>query len=488
MKFIVKLFAEITIKSDSVRRKMVRQLYHNLHTLLDEDAPGSGIERHWDRLDVEPAPGREAAIRAILTQTPGIAHVLEAEEIVYDGMADLVDKVAPLYAESIAGKRFRCSTKRSGKTDFTSIDFDRALGARLLELSPSAKVDLHHPEVVVRMAIHGPKAWRIIARHEGLGGYPLGEIGAGVSLISGGYDSGVATYLALRRGLLTHFCLFRLGGETHIRSVLPQVYTLWRRHARSHNPRLVIVPFEGVVEALKAHTDPSLLGVLLKRMMFKAAERVAHRAHAQALVTGESLAQVASQTLTNLNRIDSAIDMLVIRPLITMHKQEIITQAEKIGLAHHAACTPEYCGALIERPHASASKGAIEKAEAAFPWEVLDQALEAAEVVLARNIPERATRSTDIPQVMEPGDGLVVDLRDAAEAAADPRPETSLALPYAELDERLHELPKDRLLMLYCARGLLSAVAGERLREMGFEVAIYRPTESTSGCRPSGGA
>ncbi|MDM7323085.1 MAG: tRNA uracil 4-sulfurtransferase ThiI [Gammaproteobacteria bacterium] len=477
MKFIIKLFAEITIKSDSVRRKMVRQLYHNLHTILHEDAPGSSITRYWDRLEVVPAPGREATIRAILTQTPGIAHILEAEEIAYDGMADLVEKVASHYAGAITSKRFRCRTQRSGKTDFTSIDFDRALGTRLLELNPTAKVDLHHPDVVVHIAIHGPQAWRIIARHEGLGGYPLGELGAGLSLISGGFDSGVATYLALRRGLLTHFCLFRLGGEPHIRSVLPQVYTLWRRHARSHNPRLVIVPFEGVVEALKAHTDPGLLGVLLKRMMFKAAERVAHKARAGALITGESLAQVASQTLTNLNRIDSAIDMMVIRPLITMHKQEIIAQAERIGLAHHAACTPEYCGALIERPHASASAGAIDKAEAAFPWEVLDQALEAAEVLLVRNIPERATRSTSLPIAHDPGDGLVVDLRDAAEAADHPCPETALALPYTQLDERLHELPKDRRLMLYCTRGLLSAVAGERLREMGFDVAIYRPGE-----------
>lgn len=477
MKFIVKLFAEITVKSDSVRRKMVRQLYYNLHTLLNEDAPGSKITRHWDRLEVEPAPGREAAIRTVLTQTPGIAHVLEAEGVVYEDMADLVEKIAPHYAKAIAGKRFRCRTQRSGKTDFTSIDFDHALGRRLLELSPTAKVDLSHPEVVVRVAIHGPHAWRIIARHEGLGGYPLGELGAGLSLISGGFDSGVATYLALRRGLLTHFCLFRLGGEAHIRSVLPQIYTLWRRYARSHNPRLIIVPFEGVVEALKAHTDPGLLGVLLKRVMFKAAERVARKAHAGAIITGESLAQVASQTLTNLNRIDRAIDMLVIRPLITMHKQEIIAQAERIGLAHHAACTPEYCGALIERPHASASAAAIEKAEAAFPWEALDQALEAAEVLAVRAIPERATRTSHLPVVHEPGDGLIVDLRDAAEAASHPRPETTLALPYAQLDEQLPTLPKDRKLMLYCTRGLLSAVAGERLRELGFDVAIYRPDE-----------
>ena len=484
MKFIVKLFAEITIKSDSVRRKMIRQLEHNLHTLLRDDAPGSQVIRLWDRLEVIPSPdcgpSGAAAIRTALVHTPGIAHILEAEEIPNSGMLDLIEKTAPLYADAIAGKTFRASTKRTGKTDFTSIEFDRELGARLLELSPTAKVDLHHPEVTVSLTIHGRAdggidAWRINARHEGLGGFPLGEIGSGLSLISGGFDSGVATYHAIRRGLITHFCLFRLGGEAHITSVLPQIYMLWRRYLRSHTPRLVIVPFEDVAEALKAHTDPGLMGVLLKRMMFKAAERVAHKAKAGALITGESLAQVASQTLTNLNRIDSAVDMLVIRPLITMHKQEIIREAENLGLAHHAICTPEYCGALIEKPHASVSAAAIDKAEAAFPWEVLDQALEQAEVLTVDSIPERATGKTTLPVATEAGEGFIVDLREPAEAARRPLEAADLTLPYAQLDTRLKELPRDRRLLLYCARGLLSAVAGERLRDMGYDVSIYRP-------------
>lgn len=487
MKFIIKLFAEITIKSDSVRRKMVRQLEHNLHTLMREDAPGAKVVRLWDRLEVIPPEGCdasvEAAIRASLTHTPGIAHIFEAEEIPNTGMLDLIEKAAPLYAEAIAGKTFRASTKRTGKSDFTSIEFDRELGARLLELSPTAKVDLHTPEVVVSLTIHIQRdgsidAWRINARHEGLGGFPLGEIGTGLSLISGGFDSGVATYHAIRRGLITHFCLFRLGGEAHITSVLPQIYMLWRRYLRSHTPRLVIVPFEDVAEALKAHTDPGLMGVLLKRMMFKAAERVAHKAKAGALITGESLAQVASQTLTNLNRIDSAVDMLVIRPLITMHKQEIIREAEKLGLAHHAICTPEYCGALIERPHASVGAAAIEKAEEVFPWDVLDAALEQAEVLTVDKIPERTTQKTTLPVAPEAGDGFIVDLREPTEAARRPLEKTALALPYAQLDNRLKELPRDRRLLLYCARGLLSAVAGERLRDMGYDVSIYRPHDA----------
>ncbi|MEW6764558.1 MAG: tRNA uracil 4-sulfurtransferase ThiI [Pseudomonadota bacterium] len=483
MKFIVKLFAEITIKSDSVRRKMIRQLEHNLHTLMREDAPGSKVIRLWDRLEIIPAEGGEAAIRAALVNTPGIAHILEAEDVPNSGMADLIDTLAPMYAEAIAGKTFRVTTKRTGKTDFTSLDFDRELGARLLQLSPSAKVDLHKPEVTVSLVIHGNPdgtldAWRIIARHEGLGGFPLGEIGTGLSLISGGFDSGVATYLAIRRGLLPHFCIFRLGGEAHVTSVLPQVYMLWRRYLRSHTPRLVIVPFEAVVDALKAHTDPGLLGVLLKRMMFKAAERVAHKARAGALITGESLAQVASQTLTNLNRIDSAVEMLVIRPLITMHKQEIIYQAERLGLAHHAACTPEYCGALIEKPHAAASQSAIDKAEAAFPWEVLDQALEQAEVLTVDKIPERATARTELPRVHAADGGFIVDLREPDEVARQPLAEASLVLPYVHLDEHLKDLPRDRRILLYCARGLLSTVAGERLRAMDYDVGIYRPKDA----------
>lgn len=484
MKFIIKLFAEITIKSDSVRRKMVRQLEHNLHTLMREDAPGAKVIRLWDRLEIIPPEGCdascEAAIRAALINTPGIAHILEAEEIPNQGMHDLIEKAAPLYVEAIAGKTFRASTRRTGKSDFTSIEFDRELGARLLELCPTAKVDLHHPDVTVSLTLHIQRdgsidAWRINARHEGLGGFPLGEIGSGLALISGGFDSGVATYLALRRGLITHFCLFRLGGEAHVSSVLPQIYLLWRRYLRSHTPRLVIVPFEDVAEALKAHTDPGLMGVLLKRMMFKAAERVAHKAKAGALITGESLAQVASQTLTNLNRIDSAVDMLVIRPLITMHKQEIIREAERLGLAHHAICTPEYCGALIERPHASVGAAAIDRAEEVFPWETLDQALEQAEVLTVDKIPERATGKTSLPLVTEAGEALVVDLREAAEAERRPLAQAALVLPYAQLDNRLRELPRDRPLALYCARGLLSAVAGERLREMGYDVSIYRP-------------
>ncbi|MFZ5579331.1 MAG: THUMP domain-containing protein [Pseudomonadota bacterium] len=486
MKFIVKLFAEITIKSDSVRRKMIRQLEHNLHTLMREDAPGSKVIRLWDRLEIIPAEGSESAIRATLMNTPGIAHILEAVEAPNRGMMDLVDTLGPIYAPLIAGKTFRALTKRTGKTSFTSLDFDRELGARLLQLSPTAKVDLHKPEVTVNLAIHGNPdgsldAWRIIARHEGLGGFPLGEIGTGLSLMSGGFDSGVATCLAIRRGLLPHFCIFRLGGEAHVTSVLPQIYMLWRRHLRSHTPRLVIVPFEDVAAALKTHTDPGLMGVLLKRMMFKAAERVAHKARAGALITGESLAQVASQTLTNLNRIDSAIDMLVIRPLIVMHKQEIIYEAERLGLAQHAVCTPEYCGALIDKPHAAASQSAIDKAEAAFPWEVLDQALDTAEVLTVDKIPERATRLCDLPIVTAPGEDLIVDLRELPEIERHPLPVPALALPYAQIDERLKELPRERRVLLYCARGLLSAVAGERLRTIGYDVAIYRPEDLPQG-------
>lgn len=484
MQFVLKLFPEITIKSAGVRRKMTRALARNLHALLRQDAPGTQIALHWDRIDVVPPRAAVDAVRELLFHTPGIVQFLEVEPVAHEGFDDLVERLARHYAPRVAGKRFRVRTKRSGRTDFSSMDFNRALGARLLALAPDARVDLDEAEVTVDIVLEGKKdgrleAMQVVARHLGCGGFPLGEIGQVLALVSGGYDSGVAASRALRRGLLTHFCIFRLGGEVHLASVLPQIYSLWYRYGRSHRPQVIIVPFEAVADALKAHTDPRLMGVLLKRMMFRAAERLARRIGADALVTGESVGQVASQTLANLSAIESAIELMVLRPLITMHKQEIIQEAQALGLAALAACTPEYCGALIHHPHTAASRQAIIASEARFPWTVLDQALARAETLTADRIPARRPPVPDVPVVTQvEGEALVVDLRDPVEAAQDPIVPSAVNIPYTELESALTRLPRDRRLYLYCSRGVLSAAAAERLDELGFDVAILRPADA----------
>lgn len=167
-----------------------------------------------------------------------------------------------------------------------------------------------------------------------------------LSLISGGFDSTVSSFLTMKRGIRTHFCFFNLGGHAHELAVKEVAYYLWNRFGSSHNVNFVTVPFEGVVEEILTKVDNSQMGVILKRMMLRAATQVAKEMYVEAVVTGEAVAQVSSQTLTNLAVIDAATDHLVLRPLIAMDKQDIIDISVKIGAEELVKNIPEYCAVI----------------------------------------------------------------------------------------------------------------------------------------------
>ena len=137
-----------------------------------------------------------------------------------------------------------------------------------------------------------------------MGGFPLGCQDSVLSLISGGFDSSVSSYLCIKRGLQTHYCFFNLGGRAHELAVKEVALFLWMKYHASHRVKFISVPFEGVVEEILNNVDNAHMGVVLKRIMLRAAEKLAQGLHIEALVTGESVAQVSSQTLANLSVID----------------------------------------------------------------------------------------------------------------------------------------------------------------------------------------
>ncbi|HAD10702.1 MAG TPA: tRNA 4-thiouridine(8) synthase ThiI, partial [Porticoccaceae bacterium] len=126
-----------------------------------------------------------------------------------------------------------------------------------------------------------------------------------------------------KRGLRTHFCFFNLGGRAHELGVKEVAWYLWQKYGASHRVKFITVPFEEVVAEILTKVTDSQMGVVLKRMMYRAAGEVARSWNVDALVTGESVAQVSSQTLPNLAVIDSVTDLLTIRPLVTMDKNDI---------------------------------------------------------------------------------------------------------------------------------------------------------------------
>src|SRR5690554_6883205 len=238
---------------------------------------------------------------------------------------------------------------------------------------------LNRPDVEVRLEIRHRRLLVEFNRQEGLGGYPLGSIEQTLVLMSGGFDSTVAAYQLMRGGLLAHFCFFNLGGRAHELGVMEVAHYLWEKFGRSHRVLFVSVPFEEVLADILGNVDNSQMGIVLKRQMLRAAEKIADGLQIGTLATGEAISQVSSQTLINLSVIDKATDKLVLRPLVAAHKQDIINTAEAIGTAEFAKHMPEYCGVISVNPTTRARPGRIAREEESLNQQLLEQAVRSEE-------------------------------------------------------------------------------------------------------------
>ncbi|WP_373183353.1 tRNA uracil 4-sulfurtransferase ThiI [Halomonas campaniensis] len=493
MYYLLKLFPEITIKSRSVRRHMTRCLAANVRNTLKPLDRRVTVRDGWDALHVTLPDGANEAlaneVEARLTRIPGIHEIQAVSETRFTSLDQIAEAMVPPWQALIAGRRFRVSAKRRGEHGFTSADMERRIGARLLAAAPDARVDLTAPEVDVPVQVVDDRLRLIQRRLSGPGGYPLGLQGQALALISGGYDSPVAAWRMMRRGIKTHFLFFNLGGPAHEAGVREVTHHLWERYGLSHRVKFISVPFEPVVGEILRRVPDGLMGVVLKRMMLRAASRIARRARIPALVTGDAIAQVSSQTLTNLSLIDEASDLPVLRPLLTEDKQAIIDQARTLDTARFAEAMPEYCGVISRRPHTRARRHQLEAAEADFDFAILDAAIAAAETTLshrlaAPDMAQPAPRPATVPTVDSPGelvaaeDVSVIDIRSPQDREASPLAlpgVPSLAIPFYELQQRADDLPEDRRYLLYCDQGVMSRMQALHLHDRGLtHFGIYR--------------
>ena len=483
MKVIVKPFAEITIKSRPVRKQFVRQLAKNIRTVLRDLDPALKVEGEWDNIELETAqtePKLLAEMLARLRCTPGIAHCLEVHEYPLGDFDDIVDKCKLHFGAQLAGKVFAVRCKRSGKHPFSSVEVATHVGSRLRRECGAAGIDLKQPEVEVRFEVRYDRLYIIHAQHDGMGGYPLGSIEQTLVLMSGGFDSTVASYQMMRRGLLTHFCFFNLGGRAHELGVMEVAHYLWEKFGRSHRVLFISVPFEEVVGEILAKVDNSHMGVVLKRMMLRVASRLADDLHIDALVTGEAISQVSSQTLPNLSVIDAVTDTLVLRPLIASHKQDIIDTATAIGTAEYAKNMPEYCGVISVNPTTRAKRYRVEHEETQFDMAILERALERARRVAIDRVIDELGQDLPVEEVREalPGQ-IVIDIRhpDAVEDAPLELPGIEVqSLPFYAINNRFKELDANRQYLLYCDKGVMSRLHAHHLLSEGHaNVRVYRP-------------
>ena len=380
-------YDEIGLKGRN-RRHFENQLVRNIRYAL-RDIKNVQIDKIRGRIlgRVDLAEAENCTSR--LTQTPGIASISIGNSIEpdFDKMAELGVSLIHEKLQAQGELKFCVRTRRSNKAfPFTSKEVDFEVGSRIMETlsSNGLSVDINGAEFILEIEI-GPQETIVFDnRVSGLSGLPVGSSGQVLSLLSGGIDSPVSTFKLINRGCRVHSIFFdnrTFLGRGGYDKVIRLAHTLNRFQGGG---KLYVVPFQDIQVAIRDHCTDSNRVVLYRRMMYRIAHALAELKNCQGLVTGESVGQVASQTLKNLMAVSCVVPMSVFRPLIGMNKQEIITQAKKIGTYDISIePQPDCCSVFMpDHPSTNCKIKYLEADERLYPWEELkSSALDSVETI-----------------------------------------------------------------------------------------------------------
>ena len=280
---------------------------------------------------------------------------------------DILAKAPEYLADTLQGiKTFKVEAKRADKAfPLTSPEISREVGAALLRAFPHLKVDVHNPQEVITVEVRDYAAYVRGGQIKGAGGLPVGTAGRAQVLISGGIDSPVAAYTMAKRGLVLNAIHFASPPYTSVRAE-QKVKDLLAKVARySGVIKLAVVPFTEIQEEIGKHCPEDYFTLIMRRMMMRIACRVSEADGCLGLITGESLGQVASQTLPAIAATDEVCTMPVLRPLIGMDKEEIIAISKKIVAFDTSILPYEDCCTVFtpKHPHTKPKPGQCEEAE-----------------------------------------------------------------------------------------------------------------------------
>jgi len=332
---VVALDPELYLKSQRTQRRMGRVLAANIGHAI----PGAEPKRlagHRLLIDTD-VPDAADRLRTIF----GIAAVEVVERLDATDMDALADSIAERMGPVVAGRTFAVRPRRIGTHEWNSQDLAIAAGSRLVERGGT--VDLTEPEVTVVVRVVERIADLTVERLPGTGGLPLGTQGSGLAMFSGGIDSPVAAYMVARRGVTLDYLHFSLGcGQADHAAAI--AHDLTARYGHGSDPHWIVSDIEAAVPEITRRVDPRMRQMALKALMYRTAEQIAHDLpESRALVTGESLGQVSTQTLDNLASLDRLVAIPVLRPLVGLDKLEIRRRAEDIGTYDASARSRELC-------------------------------------------------------------------------------------------------------------------------------------------------
>ena len=362
MFFVVVHYGELALKGRN-RPWFINTLVRSMRAAL-ADLDVREVRATIGRIIVALGPDAEwSEVRERLRWLPGIGNFSQATHVV-PNLERLADAVAAAVTGRTA-KSFRITARRADKRfPVPTPDIERAIGRRVQETT-GWPVDLSHPDVTLRIEILTNDAFFYFVKEAGAGGLPIGTSGKVMCLLSGGIDSPVAAWRIIRRGCRAHFVHFHsypILSRTSQDKARAQVQRLTRGQLRS---RLYLVPFGAVQQQVVVSVPPPLRVVIYRRLMMRIAERLAAKVGAHALVTGDAVGQVASQTIDNLAVVGGVATLPILRPLIGFDKAEITAEAQRLGTYETSIIPDEDCCTLFTPrfPTTRATREAVETAE-----------------------------------------------------------------------------------------------------------------------------
>ena len=367
-KVIIIKYGELTTKGDNINY-FIKALKDNIESSLE--GIDNSIKYDKGRMYVYTTDFDTALDK--LKHTFGIHEI----NIGYEIETIEIEEIGKNILELLKDKEFntfKVESKRSDKEyPLTSMEISRKLGGIILKNIDNIKVDVHNPEVLINVEVRFGKSLIYFDKVKGIGGYPVGTLGKGMLMLSGGIDSPVAGYLAMKRGIRIEAIYFDAPPHTSEAAKnkvleLAKILSNYSGYIKVH-----VINFTKIQEEILKNCPHDYLITLMRRYMYRIAERVARGVNAKAIVNGESIGQVASQTLTSMGAIETVVDIPVIRPVACLDKLDIIDIANKINTYETSILPYEDCCTIFvpDHPVINPTKENCEEYEKLYDFDTL---------------------------------------------------------------------------------------------------------------------
>ena len=346
-KVIIIKYGELSTKKDNINY-FLTCLKDNIRNSIGD---GSKILFDRGRMYIYSDESNYSNILEKLKHVFGIHEIDLGYKLNTNELSEIEENLKKLISD-INFNTFKVETKRSYKKyKMNSMEISKYLGGVVLKLKNNVKVDVHNPECLINIEIRSDSSYIYFDKTSGIGGYPVGSLGKGMLMLSGGIDSPVAGYLALKRGVRVEGVYFESPPHTS-EAAKNKVISL-AKHLTNYSGymKLHVVNFTEIQEAIYKNIPHEYLITIMRRMMYRISEILASKNNCKVLINGESIGQVASQTLTSMSAINNVIKIPVIRPVACFDKLEIIDIAKKINTYETSILPYEDCCTIFVPDH-----------------------------------------------------------------------------------------------------------------------------------------